>query len=233
MPVLSERHNGTFPDSLSHGMYVPLGLILFLILGLIISRRAKKETGTPEFTTSDEKRPLYLDAEREEREPHSAPESAPTNTRQETQLHIVPRREITGENFQRPHQPPPFTPPMPLHTSFSHSHSHGPAPEFPMPTSPLFTQSPTQYALPQEFTSMEDAIAYPSGSSYPGTLSDTPSGMDIPRRRSYTKTLSTSSKPSHTVQGEIIQSDSWRRHTRVFGGGVCKACEESELRMSA
>ena len=229
MPVLSESHNGTFPDSLSHGMYVPLGLILFLILGLIISRRAKKETELPEFTKSDEKRPLYLDAEREEQESHSAP----MNTRQETQFHVVSRREIMGENLQRPPQPPPFTPPMPLHTSFSHSHSHGPAPEFPVPTSPLFTQSPTQYAVPQESTSMEDAIAYPSGSSYPGTFSDTPSGKDIPRRRSYTKTLSTSSNPSQAVQGEIIQSDSWRRHTRVFGGGVCKACEESERRMSA
>jgi len=25
--------------------------------------------------------------------------------------------------------------------------------------------------------------------------------------------------------------DMWRRHTKVFGGGVCKACEESERKM--
>lgn len=30
------------------------------------------------------------------------------------------------------------------------------------------------------------------------------------------------------VQGEIIVAEGWRRHTRVFGGGVCKACEESK-----
>ncbi len=36
------------------------------------------------------------------------------------------------------------------------------------------------------------------------------------------------------VTGEILVSpEGWRRHTRVFGGGVCKACEESERRMSA
>ncbi|KAA8565284.1 hypothetical protein EYC84_011007 [Monilinia fructicola] len=32
---------------------------------------------------------------------------------------------------------------------------------------------------------------------------------------------------------EIISGDGWRRHTRVFGGGVCEACAESERRMSA
>jgi hypothetical protein len=35
------------------------------------------------------------------------------------------------------------------------------------------------------------------------------------------------------MSGEIIAAEGWRRHTRVFGGGVCKACEESERRMSA
>jgi hypothetical protein len=32
------------------------------------------------------------------------------------------------------------------------------------------------------------------------------------------------------VQGEIIVAEGWRRHTRVFGGGVCKVCEESKQR---
>ena len=50
-----------------------------------------------------------------------------------------------------------------------------------------------------------------------------------PRRRSYTKTMSDGTE----VSGEIIVADGWRRHTRVFGGGVCKACEESERRMTA
>jgi hypothetical protein len=50
-----------------------------------------------------------------------------------------------------------------------------------------------------------------------------------PRRRSYTKTMTDGAE----VSGEIIVAEGWRRHTRVFGGGVCKACEESERRMSA
>ena len=50
-----------------------------------------------------------------------------------------------------------------------------------------------------------------------------------PRRRSYTKTMVDGTE----VSGEIIVAEGWRRHTKVFGGGVCKACEESEKRMSA
>ncbi|KUJ17921.1 uncharacterized protein LY89DRAFT_732629 [Mollisia scopiformis] len=56
--------------------------------------------------------------------------------------------------------------------------------------------------------------------------------IDIPRRRSYTKTIGVEKEIE--VTGEIVVSpEGWRRHTRVFGGGVCKACEESERRMSA
>jgi hypothetical protein len=29
----------------------------------------------------------------------------------------------------------------------------------------------------------------------------------------------------------IIAAEGWRRHTRVYGGGVCRACEESEEEM--
>lgn len=50
-----------------------------------------------------------------------------------------------------------------------------------------------------------------------------------PRRRSYTK----NTPDGGEVSGEIVVAEGWRRHTRVFGGGVCKACEESERRMSA
>jgi hypothetical protein len=51
----------------------------------------------------------------------------------------------------------------------------------------------------------------------------------LPRRRSYTKNMPDGGE----VSGEIIVAEGWRRHTRVFGGGVCKACEESERRMGA
>jgi cytoskeletal protein RodZ len=50
-----------------------------------------------------------------------------------------------------------------------------------------------------------------------------------PMRRSYTRTTTAGTEFS----GEIIVAEGWRRHTRVFGGGVCQACEESERRMSA
>jgi len=53
-----------------------------------------------------------------------------------------------------------------------------------------------------------------------------------PRRRSYTKSTGVPGGEVE-VSGEIIVAEGWRRHTRVFGGGVCKACEESERRMSA
>ncbi|KAG0652663.1 hypothetical protein D0Z07_0106 [Hyphodiscus hymeniophilus] len=55
--------------------------------------------------------------------------------------------------------------------------------------------------------------------------------MEMPptRRRSYTKTMVDGTE----VSGEIIVAEGWRRHTKVFGGGVCKACEESDRRMSA
>ena len=50
-----------------------------------------------------------------------------------------------------------------------------------------------------------------------------------PRRRSYTKTTAGGGE----VSGEIIVAEGWRRHTRVFGGGVCEACVESERKMAA
>jgi hypothetical protein len=82
-----------------------------------------------------------------------------------------------------------------------------------------------------------------------------------PRRRSYTKTSTVPISPpraytfpitadesefqfgsgadpnSPLVMGielaeeVIIAAEGWRRHTRVYGGGVCRACEESEEQM--
>lgn len=54
-----------------------------------------------------------------------------------------------------------------------------------------------------------------------------------PRRRSYTKATTVAGGEEVQMTGEIVEAEGWRRHTRVFGGGVCLACEESERRMSA
>jgi hypothetical protein len=73
----------------------------------------------------------------------------------------------------------------------------------------------------------------PYSSKAPGPpLSQPPSqdvvDLDIPRRRSYTKIT-----PAGTeINGEIIVAEGWRRHTKVFGGGVCAACEENERRLA-
>lgn len=83
---------------------------------------------------------------------------------------------------------------------------------------------------------LESVPASPISSS-PSTFNSfqpTPIITDIPRRRSYTKTINGGTEIEVEVTGEIVVSpEGWRRHTRVFGGGVCKACEESERRMSA
>lgn len=50
----------------------------------------------------------------------------------------------------------------------------------------------------------------------------------VPRRRSYTRT-----RDGVEVQGEVVVVEAWRRHTRVYGGGVCLACAESEQKRLA
>jgi len=71
---------------------------------------------------------------------------------------------------------------------------------------------------------------FPVSGSFEPTSSSALGEMP-PRRRSYTK----SSVAGNEIQvsGEIVVAEGWRRHTKVFGGGVCEACAESERRMSA
>lgn len=53
--------------------------------------------------------------------------------------------------------------------------------------------------------------------------------LPAPRRRSYNKSLTVDGGMGIEVSEEIIiAAEGWRRHTRVYGGGVCQACLESE-----
>ena len=99
---------------------------------------------------------------------------------------------------------PSFTPPMPLIATQDLG--------FGMGTNASYYDSPTSGSpIISKFESFESG------------------GVDFPRRRSYTKTTAGGVE----VQGEVMMAEGWRRHTRVFGGGVCIACEESERRMTA
>ncbi|APA16154.1 hypothetical protein sscle_16g109240 [Sclerotinia sclerotiorum 1980 UF-70] len=100
---------------------------------------------------------------------------------------------------------------------------------------PSISTSPQTFSRPlppPPFTHPSPLEPLPYSPIYGGN-SGSPSTENVPpRRRSYTKPPN-SLINTPAVSGEIISGDGWRRHTRVFGGGVCEACAESERRMSA
>lgn len=121
--------------------------------------------------------------------------------------------------------------PMPQMMEFDDDQQYTPIP---------FTQEPASYfwadeelrsqhsllsSSPHQSQSSVDSIST-SSESAPAT---SPLSPDIPRRRSYTKTVA-SLDGEIKLEGEILETESWRRHTRVYGGGVCLACVESEER---
>ncbi|KAH6683427.1 hypothetical protein B0J14DRAFT_556666 [Halenospora varia] len=112
-----------------------------------------------------------------------------------------------------------------------HPHSQSYPPPFPMSDENPASFFTTEFAEePIEFFSSSNSktashSASNSSNSNPNSNSEDAS---IQRRRSYVKPVPNSDM---TVTGEIIVAEGWRRHTRVFGGGVCKACEESSTEM--
>ena len=75
----------------------------------------------------------------------------------------------------------------------------------------LQLQGPASYNFPL-FPSHSQAGLYPAN-----------------HRKSYT----TTTPEGMEVNGEIVTGEGWRRHTKVYGGGVCEACLENDRRMSA
>ncbi|PVH89073.1 hypothetical protein DL98DRAFT_95784 [Cadophora sp. DSE1049] len=165
MPVLSEPY--------AHAaMGAPYFLLAFALLGIcsfVMRRRRSTSTATPAQAPAYSEKDAEITQFRDEKDIRDKNE-IPVSSAVE---------QSTTNRIQRPPQPPPFTPPMPL----------------------IATQD----------------------------LNFEAAGMDLPRRRSYTKTTAGGVE----VQGEVVMAEGWRRHTRVFGGGVCIACEESERRMTA
>lgn len=141
--------------------------------------------------------------------------------------------------------------PMPQQLPFSPNTSLPFSADSPNPSS--FTSDDFTEELTEDKNISRGTPSYPppTASTYKPPFSSSYPPPELPRRRSYTKTLSFSSTtsaapyPSSTttgtpasnfikeasLTGEIISGEGWRRHTRVYGGGVCVACEESQGRL--
>ncbi|RDL38920.1 uncharacterized protein BP5553_03260 [Venustampulla echinocandica] len=125
--------------------------------------------------------------------------------------------------------------PVPSAQHLGKHHSQGQ--NLPLPTLQPFT--PRVHSPPSASTQF--FVASPTETAASSVSSETTESKDFARRRSYSKALTIPS-PSNShaaettevqVSGEIVLAEGWRRHTRVFGGGVCMACEENQRRMTA
>lgn len=208
MPVVHVLHphgSGRFfslPFLSSSTTYFCLGGAFLLVVGVFITRRAKSRPDSPSPPGSSHMP--------QEKSPATAEGSIPRSSSPTSPPASPPQR------YQAPH---PISQPL--------THRFGPPPPFP----PLPSSFPL---LPPPFTPPTLAPTSPTYSSF-SSFESTPFPFP-PRRRSYTKTITSPAAnggPDIQIQthGEIIVADGWRRHTRVFGGGVCEACAESERRM--
>ncbi|KFY82513.1 hypothetical protein V500_10495 [Pseudogymnoascus sp. VKM F-4518 (FW-2643)] len=140
--------------------------------------------------------------------------------------------------------PPPDWPGKSHDPSTGATHATPPPP--PPPTSaaaildgPAYTWQEDQSSI-SEFSIADMAASAAAAGIYPPTTTNpsTPPTTSAagapatpatePRRRSYTKTAA-----GVEVVGEVVTGEGWRRHTRVYGGGVCLACLESERMRAA
>lgn len=116
------------------------------------------------------------------------------------------------------------------------------------PPLPIPTIAPDGDTFPVNYSPV-DAVPFPQnpqsvpaageGQSFPGDGKSVPDarpgdGEPVlaegkpPRRRSYTKMVDGMTMGIEVSEEIIVAAEGWRRHTRVYGGGVCLACLESE-----
>ncbi|OBT47282.1 hypothetical protein VE00_02045 [Pseudogymnoascus sp. WSF 3629] len=140
--------------------------------------------------------------------------------------------------------PPPDWPRKSQDPSMGGRHVTPPPP--PPPTSapavidgPAYAWQEDQSSI-SEFSIADMAASAAASGIYPSTTTNpstppTTSATGAPatpatetRRRSYTITAA-----GVELVGEVVTGEGWRRHTRVYGGGVCLACLESERMRAA
>ncbi|TGO20076.1 hypothetical protein BTUL_0001g00840 [Botrytis tulipae] len=101
---------------------------------------------------------------------------------------------------------------------------------FDFTTSPSsISSSPKAFSrLPQPppFTPPSPLEPLPYSPIHGGGSGSAPPTEIPPRRRSYTKPPNPLTN-TPVVNGEIVSGDGWRRHTRVFGGGISKGNGEA------
>ncbi|PQE25680.1 hypothetical protein CJF30_00000368 [Rutstroemia sp. NJR-2017a BBW] len=205
MPVVTEHNTGSPPSSSSlfPGFFPVRYVFLSGIFFLCVSIYIRRKRRTAT---------QYLFPPSREPSPIPA-EKTPSSISHSPEIPAASQSDVNfhPQAFTPAHSEPRTTPPsIPL--------------TFPLPTtSPEFSHSP----FPHHHNPSSSS---PSHSTLPAP----------PRRRSYTRPHPNNTNPSslHStpypdLNGEILIGDGWRRHTKVFGGGVCEACAESERRMSA
>lgn len=193
------------------GTCVFLGLVVVLGLGVYTRRRsaAKKTSSTLPLSN-----PKAQEAGLEIAPPYSPLRHSSPG--------LVPEKQQNEQSSisETPASPAPLPLPQQQTLPAAFATAQRPLPPYPPPFTPPMLDlsassnnpSPSDYSLPEV-----------SFSSSTFEASELP-----PRRRSYTKMTTEGTEFS----GEIVAAEGWRRHTRVFGGGVCQACLESEKRMS-
>ena len=117
--------------------------------------------------------------------------------------------------------------PIPLTSPASTSTSTGTAPST-LPTPPRRRSYTKTSTIP---------ISPPAARAY--TFPITADESEFQFGTGVTGVVDPNAPPAQLVMGielaeeVIIAAEGWRRHTRVYGGGVCRACEESEEQMRA